>query len=205
MRLLLLPFLCVSLYLHARLTPQKALDTLMEGNKRFTEDASKHPDRTAERRLETELKQEPFAVILGCSDSRVSPEIIFDQGIGDLFIVRVAGNVVGPIELDSIEYSSLYLGSSLILVLGHENCGAVKAVLDGTTQDIEAVAYLIQPAIDSVKDQPGNPLENGVKANVKMVVDQLKKTRVLSELIAQKKLAIRGGYYDLASGKVILL
>ena len=93
------------------------------------------------------FEQKPFAIILGCSDSRVSPEILFDQGIGDLFIVRVAGNVAGPVELDSIEYAALYLKSSLVLVLGHENCGAITAVLDGQTKEIEHVADLIAPAI----------------------------------------------------------
>jgi carbonic anhydrase len=184
---------------------QKSLETLMEGNVRFRTDRSLHPNRTAERRQETAQVQEPFAIIVGCSDSRVAPEIIFDQGVGDLFIVRVAGNVVGPVELDSIEYSALYLHSSLILVLGHENCGAVKAVLDGTTKDIEAVATLIEPAIKKSQQQTGNPLENAIKTNVLMVVHQLKNSPKLKELIDQKKLLVRGGYYHFKEGRVELL
>ncbi|HUD00945.1 MAG TPA: carbonic anhydrase, partial [Rhabdochlamydiaceae bacterium] len=131
--LLFLALIQMSVY---GLTPDKALETLMDGNQRFSQDKSLHSDRNSERRQELVSKQTPYAIILGCSDSRVAPEIVFDQGIGDLFIVRVAGNVVGPLELDSIEYSALYLHSSLVMVLGHESCGAIKAVLAGTTKDI---------------------------------------------------------------------
>ncbi|HEY5260393.1 MAG TPA: carbonic anhydrase [Rhabdochlamydiaceae bacterium] len=183
-------------------TPDEALKRLTEGNDRFTSDASTHPDRTAERRQETAETQEPFATILGCSDSRVAPEIIFDQGIGDLFIVRVAGNVSGPLELDSIEYSVIYLHSSLIVVLGHENCGAVKAVLHGTTKDIESVAELIQPAVKKTKDLTKNRLESTIQLNAKMTAEALRKTPVLSRYIKEKKLDIVAGYYDFHDGKV---
>jgi len=188
-----------------RQNPQIALEYLMEGNRRFTADLSTHPNRAVERRQETAGLQEPFAVILGCADSRVSPEIIFDQGIGDLFVVRVAGNVMGPITLDSIEYAALYLHSTLIMVLGHENCGAVSAVLQGNTKDIENVANLIQPAIEESKHQKGDRLENAIRDNVKNVVKDLSKTPVLSKLIAEKKIKIVGGYYNFHSGEVELL
>jgi carbonic anhydrase len=191
--------------LSAAMTPEKALQTLMEGNQRFSADKSLHPDRTSERRQETAAKQEPFAIIVGCSDSRVAPEIIFDQGIGDLFIVRVAGNVAGPVETDSIEYSALYLHSSVILVMGHENCGAIKAVLAGTTKDIESVAELIQPAAKATANLQGDRLEATIKANVKNVVAQLKASAPISQLIKQKKIAVVGGYYDFHTGKVMLL
>jgi carbonic anhydrase len=187
------------------MTPDSALQALVEGNQRFSQDKSLHPDRTSERRQELTASQAPFATILGCSDSRVAPEIIFDQGIGDLFIVRVAGNVVGPIELDSIEYSVLYLHASVIVVLGHENCGAIKAVLEGNTKDIEAVADLLKPAADATKKQTGDRLESTIKTNATMVADQLKKSPVLSRFIAQKKLKIVDGYYNFHTGKVELL
>lgn len=192
----------ISLY---GVTPDQALQTLMEGNQRFSKDQSLHLDRASERRQELLSKQAPFAVILGCSDSRVAPEIVFDQGIGDLFIVRVAGNVVGPLELDSIEYSALYLNSSIVMVLGHENCGAVGAVIGGNTKDIEAVAELIQPAADATKMQKGNRLENTIKTNAKMMADQLRNTPVLNGLIAKKKLSVVAAYYNLRTGKVELL
>ncbi len=191
--------------IYGAVAPEEALQMLVEGNKRFVADQSLHPDRAAERRKETAEHQEPFAAILGCSDSRVSPEIIFDQGLGDLFIVRVAGNVMGPIELDSLEYSALYLHSSVILVLGHENCAAVKAVLHGTTKDIESVAVLIEPAARKTKDQTKNRLENTIQMNVKMVVEQLKKSPVLSRLIKEKKLTVAGGYYNFHDGTVQIL
>lgn len=192
--------------LHADETSsEKSLRFLMEGNARFAADKSLHPDRASERRLETSQKQEPFAVILGCSDSRVAPEILFDQGIGDLFIVRVAGNVVGPLEIDSVEYSAKYLHSSLILVLGHENCGAVQAAVNGVTDDIEAVMELIEPAVKKSAKMKGNRLENAIKTNVQLVAAQLNKAPALRELIDKKKLTIVGGYYNFHTGKVTLL
>ncbi len=200
-----LSFLFLPLAIFGAMTPEKALQTLVEGNKRFSTDKSLHPDRTRERREETANKQEPFAIILGCSDSRVAPEIIFDQGIGDLFIVRVAGNVVSPIVLDSIEFSAIYLHSSIILVLGHENCGAVNAVIQGTTKDIENVAEIIQPAAACTAHQPGNRLESTIKVNAQLMANQLKKSPALSRLISEKKLSILPAYYNFHSGQVELL
>jgi carbonic anhydrase len=200
--LLFLALIQMSVY---GLTPDKALETLMDGNQRFSQDKSLHSDRNSERRQELVSKQTPYAIILGCSDSRVAPEIVFDQGIGDLFIVRVAGNVVGPLELDSIEYSALYLHSSLVMVLGHESCGAIKAVLAGTTKDIESVAELIQPAAQATKNQDGDRLINTIKTNAKMMADQLRKSAVLGPMVAKKKLNIVAAYYDFHTGKVELL
>jgi carbonic anhydrase len=200
--LLFLALIQMSVY---GLTPDKALETLMDGNQRFSQDKSLHSDRNSERRQELVSKQTPYAIILGCSDSRVAPEIVFDQGIGDLFIVRVAGNVVGPLELDSIEYSALYLRSSLVMVLGHESCGAIKAVLAGTTKDIESVAELIQPAAQATKNQDGDRLINTIKTNAKMMADQLRKSAVLGPMVAKKKLNIVAAYYDFHTGKVELL
>jgi carbonic anhydrase len=200
MKSILFLFCLATLSLQATNPGESTLNCLMEGNKRFIQDASLHPNRTAERREETAQLQEPFATILGCADSRVSPEILFDQGIGDLFIIRVAGNVAGPIELASIEYSVLYLHSRLVLVLGHENCGAVHAVLDGKTKDIEPIASLIKPAV-----KKGRPLEECIKENVSLVVKQLKKNKQLKKLIEDDELLIRGGYYNFHSGAVELL
>jgi carbonic anhydrase len=186
--------------------PQVALKQLLEGNERYTNDKLLHPNRTTARREALTKSQAPFAIILGCSDSRVSPEIIFDQGIGDLFVVRVAGNVVGPIELASVEFSAVTFGSSIILVLGHENCGAVTAVLNHQTKDIEPIAVKIEAALQEnqkIKFSE-NPLENAIKRNVIAVVKQLRSNDVLSKLIDQKKIEIVGGYYQLASGKVEL-
>lgn len=193
-------FCIATLSLLAQSAGEDGLQRLVEGNQRFTHDKSEHPNRTAERRQETAALQEPFAVVLGCADSRVSPEIIFDQGIGDLFIVRVAGNVAGPIELASIEYAVLYLHARTILVLGHENCGAVHAVVDGKTKDIEPIASLIKPAI-----KKNRPLEECIKVNASLVAAQLKKNSALKKYIEKEGLLIQAGYYNFHTGQVELL
>jgi carbonic anhydrase len=184
-----------------------AIDRLMEGNFRYVSGAPLNRDRDQSRRSVTAAKQEPFAIILGCSDSRVSPEIIFDQGIGDLFIVRVAGNVVGTVELESIEFSVLHFHSAVILVLGHLNCSAVKAIIDGHVKDegIESIAQLIQPAVDQAKKLPGNLLENAVKLNVELEVKRLQNNPVIAEAVKLGRVQVFGGYYDLESGRVELI
>lgn len=185
--------------------PSDALERLQEGNLRYIEGTLIHPDRSAERRIETASQQTPFAAIVGCADSRVSPEIIFDQGIGDLFVVRVAGNVIGPIEMDSVEYAVEYLGASLVLTMGHSNCGAVKAVLDDTTEDIEAVAEKIQPAIRKLSKKGPYALENAIKANAQYVAKELEKSLVLKKYIDQNTLKILPAYYNFDNGKVEIL
>lgn len=186
-------------------SPSAALERLISGNLRFVENHSTHPDETGERRKELANIQEPFAIILGCSDSRVSPEIIFDQGIGDIFVVRVAGNVIGPVVLDSIDYSAIHLHSSIIMVLGHQNCGAVSAVLQGKGDEIEAIAAQIAPSVAKTKMDKGDPLENAIKQNVKEMVAQLRATPCLAKLIKSGKIGIVGGYYDFCTGTVEVL
>jgi carbonic anhydrase len=185
-------------------TPQDALDKLMEGNKRYTQDKLLYPDLSNGRRQALTSKQQPFAVILGCSDSRVPPELIFDQGLGDLFVVRLAGNVVTPVVLDSIEYAAKYLGASIILVLGHENCGAIKAVYEGVTVDIEALAAQISPAIEGCKKKK-EPVNECVRANVRYVVKELQSYPAIKKLLEQKQVQIVGAYYSLESGAVELI
>lgn len=188
-----------------RTTPKAAFERLMKGNQRYVDNKLQHPNRTKESREALINQQSPFAVVLGCSDSRVSPEIIFDEGIGDLFVVRVAGNVVSPIVLDSIEYSAIYLKSSIILVLGHENCGAVSAVVQRNTKDIESVAALIEPAIKASENQEGNRIENAIKTNVRLMVEQIKKTAVISKLIEEGNIDVVGGYYRLGTGTIDII
>lgn len=187
-------------------TPDDALKRLMEGNNRFVNGTLLHPNTEIEVRKNNLSSQSPYAIIMGCSDSRVPPELVFDEGIGDLFVVRVAGNVVGPIEQDSIEYAALYLGSTLILVMGHESCGAVKAVLEKNTKDIEDIAILIQPAVTAAQNQGGaNVLKNAIQKNAQNVARQLQTSPVLSRLIKDGKLRVVPAYYNLLSGKVELL
>jgi carbonic anhydrase len=187
-------------------TEKSGLNRLIDGNNRYRKDALQHPNRTPERRESVACKQEPFAIIVGCSDSRVSPEIIFDQGVGDLFVIRVAGNVIGPLELDSIDYAALHLHSCIILILGHERCGAVNAVIQGTTQDIQSLSALIQPAVkEERKKKPPHLLEACIKTNALNMKNYLLTTNVVKKLISEKKLEVYAGYYDLDTGSVEIL
>jgi len=183
------------------MSPKEALQLLMDGNGRFMNDKSNCPDRNQARREAIAAKQKPFAVILGCSDSRVPPELAFDQGLGDIFTVRVAGNVVGPTELDSVGYSAIYNGSAIIMVLGHENCGAVEAVLAHNTHDIPAVAKLITPAVNT----KNHTMEAAVKANVYNSVMRIKQSPSIAKLIKAGKVDVVGALYNLETGKVQLL
>jgi len=187
------------------LIPTDALQRLKEGNDRFTQDKLEHPDRTRERREETAPRQSPFAVVLGCSDSRIPPEIVFDQGIGDLFVVREAGNVVSEIELESILFSVVTNQSSLVVVLGHENCGAIQAVVQKNTQSIPEIAALVQKALAQQKIEGELTVEKAVKANVRYTVDKLKQDKTIDSYIQQNKVKVVGGYYHLESGKVEFL
>ena len=200
MNLFLISILCVGLF------AQAPLDRLLEGNKRYVQDALEHPNRTAESRLALTTNQEPFAIIVSCADSRVAPEIIFDQGIGDLFVVRVAGNVIGPIELQSINYSAIHLHSSIIIVLGHENCGAVDAVIKDTTSTIPTIANLIQPAVQKAKSERAYPLlESSIKMNAINMKNVLLKTKAIADLVSKGNLKVYAGYYDMKTGTVSIL
>jgi len=186
--------------------PSDALQRLIDGNARFTQDKTTSPDRNEIRRQATVSSQKPFAIVLGCSDSRVSPEIAFDQGIGDIFVVRVAGNVVSPVVLDSVEYSAIYNNSSIIVVLGHENCGAVDAVLKNNTKDVESIADLIKQGLNKFSSNfQSIPLEKAVEYNIKTSIGKLMESTVLSNLVRSGKLIIAGAYYDLKSGSVRIL
>lgn len=194
-----------------RMPPESALEKLLEGNARYVQDRLLHPDRNSERREAVSAQQEPFAVIVGCSDSRVPPEIIFDQGVGDLFVVRVAGNVVGPVELDSIGYSVKYLHSSVIIVLGHERCGAVTAVLDEQTTDIETVSALIRPVTTRCKQNPGNLLPRKdlldlcIRSNAENTAKIIRNAPLIRTFLEKKLIDVVAGYYELDTGMVRML
>jgi carbonic anhydrase len=190
---------------HPSMTPQEALERLIAGNNRYVEDKTLNDRHSSSTRAGLVSQQMPFAVILGCSDSRVPPELLFDQGVGDIFVVRVAGNVSGDTESASIGYAVNHLKAKLILVLGHENCGAIKAVLNNQTEGIEPIAKLIKPAIEDVCQMCSDRVENAVKMNVRAVVKQLQKDPHFAPLIRENKLDIVGGYYNLKSGYVEFL
>ncbi|MGM3304677.1 carbonic anhydrase [Anabaena sp. WFMT] len=188
-------------------TPEEALKALLDGNNRFANRKRRYKNQDYTRLQEVAKSQKPFASILGCADSRVPSEIVFDQGLGDLFVCRIAGNIATPEEIGSLEFGSLVLGSKVILVLGHERCGAVDAAIKGeeVPGQIGKLIAAIKPGVEKSKGQPGDRLENACKANILVQIETLKSSPVLSELINANKLKIVGGYYDLDTGKVSLV
>jgi carbonic anhydrase len=192
-------------------TGDQAVSRLLAGNERFVKGRLVHPDRDNVRRAEQAEHQTPFAVVLGCADSRVPPEIIFDEGIGDLFPVRVAGNTAtDDIVLGSIEYAAAVLKSVLVVVLGHAECGAVKATVDlvikGTAApgQIGSVLQPIVPAVEAVRSQPPVELvDAAIKENVRRQVAHLKSSQpVLAGLVESGTLKVVGAEYALTTGKV---
>ena len=217
-------------------SPADAISRLKEGNGRFTAGNMQHPhessderkymaansyenagaislgmtsEQAAKRRAELAKSQHPFAIILSCSDSRVPPELVFDAGLGDLFVVRVAGNVVNDEGLGSIEYGVDVLGSRLILVLGHQSCGAVDAAMKTIAAKgkapghIQSLITALKPVVDST---PKGDLETTIKANVKHVVDGLRSsTPILKAEVDSGKIKVIGGYYSLDTGAVTFL
>ncbi len=190
------------------MTAQEALDTLMIGNRRFAEEHLKHPHQDQHRRAEIVGGQHPFAVVLTCSDSRVAPEVIFDQGLGDLFVIRVAGNVSDDIVLASIEYAAAHLGTALVMVLGHQNCGAITAALAGGSTE-GALPYLmreLQPAVEQTECCDVDPLDTAIRANARIVAEKLLATsEVLAGLVETDALKIVPALYQFDTGKVELL
>jgi carbonic anhydrase len=187
---------------------ERFVQKLLEGNKRYVEGKPSHPNQTFERRKHMAKGQHPFAVVISCSDSRVPPEIIFDQGIGDLFVVRVAGNIVDDAGLGSIEYAAEHLHVTLIVVLGHERCGAVEAAVKGgeAPGHIKSLVEAIRPAVENAKGRPGGLAENAMRTNVKMVVEHLKASRpILEHLVHKETLSVIGARYDLDDGHVTLI
>lgn len=187
----------------------KPLDKLIIGNQRFVKGYPIHPDETLERIRELKKGQHPFAVVVGCSDSRIPPELIFDQGLGDIFTIRTAGNVIGDYELGSVEYAVEHLKCNLVVVLGHENCGAIQAFISSDNQRHEdhiqtIVDYISnedeeKAILDSIKSNP----DLAVRANIKHGVFLLQNsTPILKHLVQSGKVAVIGAYYDLDSGKV---
>ncbi|MDZ8079101.1 MAG: carbonic anhydrase [Nostoc sp. DcaGUA01] len=186
-------------------SPSEAIRRLLNGNERFINQQRKYPDQSLERLRLVAKAQYPFAAILGCADSRVPAEIVFDQGLGDLFVVRVAGNVASDMAIGSLEYSTAVLGSQLIVVLGHKRCGAVTEAIKNEPLPgrIGFVVESIKPALANVKLTTGNTSDDAVVANVKYQAKQLQESSIiLAKLLSVGKLKIVGAYYDLDTGKV---
>jgi carbonic anhydrase len=198
------------------MSAREALERLRDGNLRFASDL-RHLEALASHARRADLLggQKPFAVILGCSDSRVPAEIIFDQGLGDLFVIRVAGNVVAPSQVGSVEFAASKFGTPLVVVLGHSQCGAIEATLDELRQpagrqsrNLRSIVNRIRPSVEALLEtelraDPGALVREAVKANVRASVEQLRRgSEVLEELIASSGLRVVGAEYSLETGLV---
>jgi carbonic anhydrase len=192
--------------------PAEALDRLMQGNARYAAGETECKDYSIDR-AERVGSQYPIVAVLSCSDSRVSPELLFEQGPGDIFVVRVAGNFVNPDGLASMEYAVKILGAPLLMVLGHTNCGAVSAAVKVVKEHAELPGHLpelvksIEPAVIAAhgkhpSDLVAATIEENVRLNVKRLIDD---TPIIADALAAKKIAISGGVYDIATGKVGLM
>jgi carbonic anhydrase len=213
----LIPILIISLFFSCSQKQEKAqdntlspFDKLKTGNERFVSGHPVHPDETLDRIRELKKGQNPFVVVVSCSDSRLPPELIFDQGLGDVFSIRTAGNVIGDYELGSIEYAVEHLHCKLIVVLGHENCGAIQAY---ATSGDEKHNDHIQTLVDYIAaeeeekiipDSLRSNIDTLVKANVVHALNFLRSsTPVLKHLVDKNEIKIIGAYYDLDSGNVL--
>ncbi len=194
---------------------KEALERLRAGNQRFLSDARTDVCISPARRNELIEGQEPFAIVLGCSDSRVPLEVIFDQGIGDLFVIRVAGNIVAPSLLGSVEFAAESFGTRLVVVLGHSQCGAVRATLrelkrpsDNRSPNLSSIVGRIQPAVEELMEthaheEPEALLDRAVRANIRASTNQLRHgSEILEKLIESKNLLVVGAEYSLKTGQV---
>ncbi len=186
-------------------TPERAMELLVEGNRRFVTDNLTWSQKELDRlRTETKEHQEPFAAILSCADSRVPVELAFDQSIGQLFVVRVAGNIAAPDTIASLEYGAAVLQVKAILVLGHTDCGAVKATMAGKAVpgQVSTLYQYIHPAIAGAHGDLATAIRQNASLQASLLRDS---SPVLGEFVKQKKLLIRAAIYDLGSGKITML
>jgi len=186
-------------------SPKVGLARLSAGNQRFVAGTMQHPGQTAQRRSELAQGQHPFAVVLTCADSRVCPEIIFDQGMGDLFVIRIAGNVTDDHVLGSIEYAVEHLHVPLVIVLGHSQCGAVAAAASGgkAPGHIQSLIESLAPAVAEAQKQKGDVTAEAVRINAQRVAAALAHSEpIIADLVKARKVTIRSACYDLASGAV---
>lgn len=197
------------------ITAQEALNTLREGNRRFASSVGGNAPLTHDRRAELAAAQYPFAIVLGCSDSRVPAEIVFDQGLGDLFVIRVAGNIVAPSQVGSVEFAAERYGSRLVVVLGHSQCGAILATLDelrkptaAQSPNLHAIVDRVRPSVEGLletelRNDMDALVHHAVRANIRASVDHLRHgSQVLEQLIQNQGLLVVGAEYSLETGVV---
>jgi carbonic anhydrase len=193
-------------------TPTAAFDRLMAGNQRWVSGDLQHPDRDPTRREYVAQEQKPFGSILACIDSRVPPELIFDTGLGDLYVMRTGGEAVSPVVTGSVEYGPLTSGTPLVMVLGHQRCGAVKAAYESLRDDaplpgdLQAIVRALRPAYEvAVREGGPDPVERMARAQVRITAADLRHNAGLAPLVAKGALAVVGAYYSLDTGKVEVL
>jgi carbonic anhydrase len=198
------------------ISARKALENLRAGNRRFVAERQQRDGRTgATRREEITERQEPFAIVLGCSDSRVPAEIVFDQGLGDLFVIRVAGNIVAPSQIGSVEFAAEQFGTRLVVVLGHSGCGAINATIEQLKRPVEtqsrnlrAIVDRVRPSVEPLlatplRDDPQALARSAVRANVRASASHLRHgSEILEQLIGRDELLVVGAEYSLETGVV---
>lgn len=197
------------------ITAQEALERLRAGNRRFVTDTRDNDVNISHsRRVEIEKQQQPFAIILGCSDSRVPAELVFDQGLGDLFVIRVAGNIVAPSQVGSIEFAAERFGSRLVVVLGHSQCGAILATLEELrhpterhSSNVRSIVDRVRPSVEKLLTEsdcdPDDLVQRAVRSNVESSVNHLRhRSRILKRLIRHEGLLVVGSEYSLETGMV---
>jgi carbonic anhydrase len=191
----------------ATMSAARALQLLLDGNQRFVSGHMEHPNQSPDRRREVAKGQHPFAAILSCSDSRVPPETIFDRGLGDLFVVRIAGNIATQPGIESLDYSVKHLGVRVVFILGHTKCGAVTAAVIGHDEegDVGPMLKELQPPVAETKGEPGDPVENAIRQNVLYVMKKVANAPEFQPMIKNGELKIIGGIYDLDTGKIEIL
>jgi len=193
----------------------QALDRLREGNRRFASNVKADAKRFGQRPADVADKQEPFAIILGCSDSRVPAEIIFDQGLGDLFVIRVAGNIVAPSQIGSVEFAATTFGTRLVVVLGHSQCGAIEETMkqlqepsENRSRNLRSIVDFVRPSVESLLaqglgDNPDEVIEKAVRSNVRASAEHMRHgSEILEELEREHGLVIVGAEYSLETGLV---
>lgn len=187
--------------------PDAALQELLDGNQRFSQHHPTYPHQATVRLQEVSQAQHPFATVLTCADSRVPVEILFDQGVGDIFDVRVAGNIVTPEVMGSLEYAIELLETPILMVLGHERCGAVTAAVQNSPLpgEIGTFVQAILPAVEQTKGQAGDPVENAVGQNVRYQLEQVKRSDLVTHRLKAGSLKLIGSRYDLDTGKVSII
>lgn len=188
--------------------PDEALRWLAEGNERWVAGQLLHPNQTVARRMAVAAGQHPLATVFSCIDSRVPPEIVFDRGVGDLFIVRTAAQTNDGLIQGAVEYGSEEAVTPLVVVMGHQRCGAVTLAVDSLNNGTEVPAHLVEvvealkPAYDTAKPLPGDQVDNTVRAQIRLTVDQLREDPLLAPLVAEHRIRVMGAYYSLDTGCV---